>query len=149
MQWVFKTVMIATLALMGAACQTHHPKGAIMNTKAGDESKITADGGRLVIVCYDPKPGKDGELRELLRDHVPALRRQGLATERPSYVMRAKNGAYVEVFEWKSQAAIDRAHGDPAVQQMWKAFGEACEYRKLADLAEASDLFAGFTPVDL
>ena len=41
------------------------------------------------------------------------------------------------------------AHSDPAVQEMWKAFGEACEYRKLRDLAEASDLFASFIPVDL
>ena len=139
---------MAAAVLGCAACHLPSPKGATMNTTGQKDS--SADGpGRLVIVCYEPKPGKDGDLRKLLRDHVPTLRREGLATDRPAYFMQAQSGAYIEVFEWQSQAAIDRAHSDPAIQEMWKAFGEACDYRKLRDLAEANDLFAGFTPVDL
>lgn len=36
--------------------------------------------------------------------------------------MEAGDGTVVEVFEWKSQAAIDSAHTNPEVQRLWKFF---------------------------
>jgi len=105
--------------------------------------------GILVIVAYRPKPGKAQHLLELTRTHVPILRAQGLATDRPPYVMRAADGTVVEVFEWKSSEAIASAHTNPVVQGMWVKYGEACDFVKLADLKECSDLFAGFEPLEL
>src|SRR5712691_12464285 len=102
--------------------------------------------GILVVVAYRPKPGKEQHLLELTRTHVPILRAQGLATDRPPYVMRAADGTVVEVFEWKSSEAIASAHTNPVVQRMWAKYGEACDIVKLADLKECSDLFAGFAP---
>ena len=101
----------------------------------------------MVIVAYRPRAGKEALLLELTRRHVPVLRDQGLATDRPSSVMRAADGTIVEVFEWKSQAAIDSAHANPAVAQMWKQYAEACEYVPLKDLKEAANLFAAFEPL--
>jgi quinol monooxygenase YgiN len=101
----------------------------------------------LVIVAYRPRPGKEAILLDLTRRHVPLLRAQGLATDRPPWVMRAADGTIVEVFEWTSQAAIDAAHANPAVAQMWKLYAEACEYIPLKDLKEAAGLFAAFEPV--
>ena len=101
----------------------------------------------MVIVAYRPRPGKEALLLELTRQHLPLLRAQGLATDRPSYVMRAADGTILEVFEWKSQAAIDAAHGNPAVAKMWERYAEACEYIPLKNLKEAGDLFAAFEPL--
>ena len=61
---------------------------------------------RIVIVAYRPKPGKADILLAEVRDHVHLLRSEGLATDRLATVMRAKDGAIIEVFEWASPAAI-------------------------------------------
>ena len=103
--------------------------------------------GIISVASYKPLPGKDAELLAEVRTHVDILRGIGLATDRPSIAMRAKDGTLIEVFEWESQAAIDKAHGDPTVHAMWARFGACCEFVKFADLAEAADLFAGFEPL--
>jgi quinol monooxygenase YgiN len=103
--------------------------------------------GQFSIACYRPKPGKDAELLELTREHVPILRNEGLVTDRPAYAMRAKDGTIVEVFEWKSQEAIDSAHGNPEVLKLWQRYGAACDYVALSTLAEAQDMFAGFEAI--
>ena len=102
----------------------------------------------MVIVAYRPLPGKEAVLLDLTRKHLPVLRAQGLATERPSFAMRAADGTILEVFEWKSKAAMEGAHRNPAVIEMWKRYAEACEYVPLRSLKEAGDLFAGFEPVE-
>src|ERR1700681_578337 len=105
--------------------------------------------GRFAIVAYRPLPGKAERLLELTREHVPLLRSQGLATERESYVMTAADGTIVEVFEWKSAAAIAAAHQNPVWVAMCGRYSEACEYIRLADLAEGQNMFAEFESVDL
>lgn len=104
---------------------------------------------RLVIVAYRPKPGKADILLAEVRDHVHLLRSEGLATDRHATVMRAKDGAIIEVFEWASPAAIAEAHANPRVQQMWARFAQCCDYAPLNTLNESADLFAEFEPVDL
>jgi hypothetical protein len=105
--------------------------------------------GRLVMVAYRPHPGKEGALLELARTHTPILREQGLATDRPAYAMRAADGTIIEVFEWKSQAAIDAAHTNPEVLKMWARYAEVCDFVPLITVKECSDLFAGFEPIDV
>ncbi len=104
--------------------------------------------GHISIGCYRPKPGAESELEALAREHVPILRRLGLATERSPIIGRAKDGTIVEVFEWASNAAVERAHSDPEVLKLWERYGKVCDYVKLGDLAESSDLFAGFEPLN-
>jgi hypothetical protein len=99
------------------------------------------------IACYRPKEGKQEELLQLTREHVPILRNEGLVTERPAYAMRAKDGTIVEVFEWKSNEAIQAAHTNPEVGKLWKRYEAACDYVSLSTLAEAQDMFAGFEPI--
>lgn len=65
---------------------------------------------------------------DAIRDHVPILRSEGLATDREPTVMRAADGTYLEVFEWASAQAFEAAHSGPVVQKLWDRFGEACEY---------------------
>ena len=103
--------------------------------------------GQIVIACYRPKQGKDAQLLQLMAEHVPILRSVGLATDRASIMGRAKDGTIVEVFEWVSLEAIQRAHEDPTVLGMWERYGEVCDYVRLTDLAESADLFAGFEAI--
>ena len=104
--------------------------------------------GDMVIVAYRPKPGREEDLLALTREHVPELRRLGLATGRPTLAMRSREGVIVEVFEWRD-GAIDAAHTNPDVLAMWQRYADVCDHVPLHELAEARDLFAQFEPVDL
>ena len=105
--------------------------------------------GELVIACYRPMPGKELELLELVRGHVPALRAQGLATDRPATAMRAPDGTIVEVFEWRSAAAVERAHSDPVVAELWQRFMAVSDFGTLAALPGADGPFPHFEPLEL
>lgn len=54
------------------------------------------------------------------------------------------DGTVVEVFEWLSTAAIERAHSSPAVQALWADFNAACDYLPMAELPEAKRIFSEF-----
>lgn len=100
--------------------------------------------GRFVIAVYRPRPGMEAQLLAAVGKHMPVLRAEGLITDRPAHVMRAADGAVIEVFEWLSTAAIERAHNDPAVQALWAEFGAACDYLPIASLPEAQHIFSEF-----
>jgi hypothetical protein len=114
-------------------------------------SSHTAGSGapRAVAVAYRPAAERVTEFMACLRDHLPVLRAEGLATDRPAIVLRAASGAFVEVFEWRSDAAIDQAHANPAVQALWARFGACCDYVPLAELPEAQQPFSPFQWVDV
>jgi hypothetical protein len=105
--------------------------------------------GVMVIAAYRPRAGKEALLRELVREHLPILRSQGLVTDRPVYAMRSVDGTILEVFEWKSQEAIEAAHKNPVVLEMWGRYELACEYTPLVDVKECRELFANFEPIEL
>ena len=102
----------------------------------------------IVIVAYRPKPGKEADLLQLTREHVPLLRAEGLATDHPVTACRATDGTIVEVFEWAA-GGMERAHTNPAVLALWARYADACDYVPLTSLPEASNMFASFTPIDL
>ena len=105
--------------------------------------------GLMVLVAYRPYTGAEQQLLELIREHVPILRQEGLATDFTPFVMRAADGTLVEVFEWASEKAIASAHNNPAVQALWERFGAVCEYTPLAALPECQGPFATFEPIAL
>jgi len=100
--------------------------------------------GRFVIAVYRPKAGHEQQLLAVVRKHAGVLRAEGLISDRPAHVMRAADGTVIEVFEWLSTAAIERAHGNPAVQALWAEFGEVCDYVPIASVAEAHHIFSEF-----
>lgn len=104
--------------------------------------------GEIVIVGYKPKPGKAEALKELMKTHLPRLKAEGLVTDRESIIMEAADGTIIEVFEWLSAEAIQTAHTNPVVQQMWGEYGAVCDYVPVGSLAEAGNLFSGFKAVN-
>jgi hypothetical protein len=105
-------------------------------------------GKTFLIVAYRPKPGRQAEMEQLTREHVPLLRREGLATNRAVVAARAADGTIVEVFEWAERGS-QLAHSNPAVRKLWERYAAACEIVPLTGLAELSTMFASFTPMDL
>lgn len=105
--------------------------------------------GRIVIVCYKPKPGMKDQLLKLTRRHVQRLRAEGLVTDREPVAMEAQDGTVVEVFEWKSKEAIEAAHSNARIQEMWQEYAEVCEYVPVAGLQEAKEVFSEFAAFDL
>ena len=105
--------------------------------------------GRIVISCYRPKPGHQDALRALMLEHVATLRSIGLVTNRLPITTEAKDGTFVEVFEWASAEAIQAAHTHPVVLRMWEEYGKVCDYLPISQVAEASQMFSEFTPVDV
>jgi hypothetical protein len=104
--------------------------------------------GAVVIAAYKPKPGQDAALRELVARHVPRLRELGLVTDRREIAMKAADGTILEVFEWKSVEAVNRAHNHPEVQKLWNEFFAVCELLPPNSVPECATLFAGFEPVN-
>lgn len=110
---------------------------------------LAAAMGVMVIAAYRPKPGRARDLLQVVRDHLPVLRKESLVTERPPTVMRAEDGTILEIFEWRSPQAIADAHENPRVRALWDRFEEACELVRLRDLPEVERLFPGFEPIDV
>jgi hypothetical protein len=110
--------------------------------------QTTQSGKTIVVVAYKPKPGKEADLLQLTREHVPLLRAEGLATGHPITACQAKDGTIVEVFEW-ADGGVERAHTNPVVLKLWERYAAACDIVPLTSLPEASTMFASFTPLDL
>ena len=107
------------------------------------------DGPRIFIAVYRPNPGKDAKFRALLKEHGPTLRRLGLITDRPTIIMQAGDGSYIEIKEWVTSASAGKAHGNAEVKKLWDAMGEVAEFPGLIGLDEAKEMFAHFEPVEL
>ena len=99
---------------------------------------------RFVIAAFKPRPGMQKALLSVVEKHWRVLRAEELVTDRPRYAMQAADGTVIEVFEWRSPEAIERAHHSPAVLALWTEFEAACEYVPVSDLAEAQHPFSEF-----
>ena len=105
--------------------------------------------GSIIVICaYRPKPGKEDDLLAIVKEHVPILRSIGLATERIPCIMKAGSGTIVEVFEWVSSKAIEEAHTNPVVLEMWNKFNICSDPVNLSDLDEAKHPYSDFQPIN-
>ncbi len=106
-------------------------------------------GPHVVFALYRPHEGKDAELRQLIAQHIPTLRQLELITDRPTILVKSKNGTYIEVFEWRSYAAAGQAHQHPELAKIWEAMGKIADLPGLESLDEAKSRFPHFAPVAL
>lgn len=98
-----------------------------------------------VIAAYRPKPGKDRELRKLIGEHRRALAEAQLVTQRRSLILRARSdGTLLEIFEWASARAADRAHRYAPIRAMWRKLSEVADFVALSDIKEAGKAFSHF-----
>ena len=104
--------------------------------------------GRIVFAVYRPHEGKEGQLLELVQEHMPILKSQRLITDRKPVVMQSKDKATIEVFEWQSAEAIALAHQNPVVQELWTRFSAVCDYDKPSNVSEFHNIFSEFEPIN-
>jgi hypothetical protein len=83
----------------------------------------------IVISHYRIKEGTLGSFLDLLGRHWPVLRELELATDTlPRYFVddheTGQPPLVIEVFEWASDTAAQRAHTHPDVSTMWEKMGE-------------------------
>lgn len=87
----------------------------------------------LVVVCtYRVRAGSEEAFERLLQRHTPTLHSLGLITDAPAQVLRRTDSAeplYVELFEWSSADAAERAAEVPDVIAIWEPMAAACESR--------------------
>ena len=102
--------------------------------------------GEVVIALYRPHAGKDAEFRGLLAQHGSALRAEGLITSRPTLVLKARDGTYLEIFEWVS---VEAAHATPAIGRLWAAMERVADFVSLDALEESHRPFTHFEAVTL
>lgn len=98
----------------------------------------------IVIAMYRPKDGKLNELEALVHKHFPTLKEYGLTTDRDPYIGRSADGTILEIFEWISNEAAQKAHDHPAVAKIWEAMAVVCDFGKLDQLPEAMNRFPHF-----
>ena len=75
-----------------------------------------------------------------MESHHELLRELDFATKRPSMALDSTTGEglVVEVFEWVSSFACEKAHEHERVREMWAKYDELAEFAPLKD-AEGSD----------
>jgi len=99
----------------------------------------------FVICVYRPKSKGDPLFREALEEHLDVLDQGGYLASRQHLVMESeKDGAILELLEWKSKEAAGHAHNDPNVQAVWGKLSESAELLALKDLSEAGETFPHF-----
>lgn len=95
------------------------------------------------LVIYRPKPGHHDQLLAILEKHGPTLRATGLTTDAPIRLHRAedlrRHGSpepyFIEIFEWRDEAASDLAHQSPEIMAVWETMGPHLADMTIAGLA--------------
>ena len=93
----------------------------------------------LTLVTYRPKEGEQERFFKLLEKHWPTLNQLGLVTSEPVKIWRATDKRtnreyWLELFQWKDEAASTLAHQLPEVMAIWEPMGAILEDMQLAKL---------------
>jgi hypothetical protein len=106
-------------------------------------------GPQIVFALYKPHDGKDADMRRILVEHVPTLRRLELITDRPTILVQTRNGSYIEIFEWATEESARIAHTHPEVAKVWESMGKVGDLPLFETIDELKGRFPHFAPVTL
>lgn len=95
----------------------------------------------VFMALYRPKPGKENELKEILKIHIPTLREEGLITNREQLTLQAEDGTIIEIAEWMSNEAKEKAHQSANVMSVWNKISSVAEIISLSSFVEAQKPF--------
>ena len=101
----------------------------------------------IVFAIYKPHENKENELKKLIAKHIPILKSNKLITDREPVLVQSKNGIYIEIFEWKSNDAVEEAHENPEVQKLWDEMEKVCDFTNLESIEEVREYFPQFKPI--
>jgi quinol monooxygenase YgiN len=113
------------------------------------EHRSEIKGPQLFVALYRPHAGKEEALKKLIAEHVPTLRRLELITDREALLMKAQDGTYVEIAEWRGPDSAEKAHQHPELAKVWEGMGKIADFPALESLKESKVRFPHFQPVGL
>jgi hypothetical protein len=103
---------------------------------------------RLTLSAYRARPGGDAEVLPHLRAEIATLRERGHITARPAAICRTADGNYLVISEWSTDTAVDDAHADTVITDVWRRKEELLEYLPPAELAGADAPFASYDLIE-
>lgn len=107
----------------------------------------------VVMAVYRVAVSKQTEMLRVIREKREYFSRVGYMTSRiPTLVRSPKNPEFmIDIFEWSSEDAIEKAHADPVVRRLWSRMEELWIDGGLGleKLPESEEAFAGFEAVDI
>lgn len=102
--------------------------------------------GYIVIGAYKPNAGKTKALAKMLETHVDSLRLEGFATARNHILMQAKDGTFIEIYEWVSANSHQMAIRNTVISGIWGEMDKICTYIPASRVPELDNLFSEFIP---
>lgn len=103
---------------------------------------------RIMIVAYKPYKEKEEALKSLLFSQIETFRQENLLSDRDPWFLRSKDGMYLGIFEWRSQAVVDALESNPKVQEIWMRFDKICAFEKPASVGELQGMFGTLESID-
>ena len=103
---------------------------------------MTSQGTELALAAYRPRSEREDDFLVFLHEELALLRRRGHVTERRAPVVRAPKGELLVILEWSTDHAVDDAHADPDVLEVWDRKAELAEYIAPAALSGSDIPFA-------
>lgn len=105
----------------------------------------TMEGNNFTMPMYQPtSPEHHEKMLEILKRHIPTLRKYELITDSQAYLLQSENGTLIEIFEWKDEKAKQAAHEHPAIRIIWGEMEGICTFPSLSDLPESKSRFPNF-----
>jgi len=99
---------------------------------------------RLSLSAYRPRPGRGDDVVPHLREEVATLRTHGYITSRPAPICVTGSGEYLVIVEWATETAVDEAHADDVILEVWRRKEQLAEYIAPADLDGSGVPFASY-----
>jgi hypothetical protein len=95
--------------------------------------------GPVDVLCiYRVKKGMEGDFKQLLTKHAPALHKAGLTPEGAPKVWRSQTRegktVFIEMMQWKDEDSSNAAHQMPEVMAVWEPMGNMTEGMEFFDL---------------
>ena len=90
----------------------------------------------IVFAVYKPHQNKENKLKKLIFKHIPILKSNKFITDREPILVQSKNGIYIEIFEWKSNEAVEEAHKNPEIQKLWDEMEKVCDFTNLKSIKQ-------------
>ena len=98
-----------------------------------------------VMAMYKPTNAENqNKLVEILKKHIPALRKYELIKDTTAFMLKSENGTIIQTWEWESEKAMQVAHEHPAIRTIWGELEGICEFTSLSDLPESKSRFPNF-----
>jgi hypothetical protein len=107
----------------------------------------------VVLAVYRVPVKLQAKFSRIVSEKREYFLKAGYRTSREPIFLRSGSSPefLIDIFEWTSELAIERAHSDPVVQRYWSEMESLWidGGLGLSQLPESDEAFAGFEPVAL